>query len=139
MMGTASSGDEPMLDINTTPLIDVMLVLIIMFIITLPVQLHQIALDLSVPAPAQQRHAAPARVLLELHADGRMVWDGRPLRDGSELGEEMARLAALRPQPQLQLKPDANVAYRQLAAALATAQRQGVGELALTAATIKSP
>ncbi len=124
----AEGDSELMLDINTTPLIDVMLVLIIMLIITIPVQLHQ--LQLGRAGPPQTEPAAQV-VRVDLLADGRINWNGTELADRAALEEQLLRLAAAAPQPQLLLRPDSGVAYRHVAAVLAAARRLGVSKLGL--------
>lgn len=119
-----SSG--PLLDINTTPLIDVLLVLIIMLILTIAPRLHQLDLGLGgSAAPAEP--AAP--VLLVLAADGGLSWQGEKLTDMAELERRLAGLAAMTAPPLLQLSPHPKVAYRHVTAVLAAARRQGVHKL----------
>lgn len=118
-----SSG--PLLDINTTPLIDVLLVLIIMLILTIPVRLHQ--LDLGLGGAGQPQ--ATATVVVELAADGGLSWQGERLSDLAELERRLAGLAAMPLPPLLQLTPHPRVAYRHVTAVLAAARRQGVNKL----------
>jgi biopolymer transport protein ExbD len=116
-----------MQEINTTPLIDVMLVLIIMLIITIPAQLHQLSLGASrVP------NSAPAAlVTLELRADGSLLWNAERLADQRALRARLEQVAALPEQPQVQLRPELKTPYRDLAAVMAMAQRAGVTRLGL--------
>ena len=120
-----------MLDINTTPLIDVMLVLIIMLIITIPVQLHQLSLAGSGRQQAQAVIDVTPPVHVELRADGSVNWEGRRLADRVALELELAQLAAMAEPPQLLLRPDPKVAYRHVAALLASAQATGVTKIGL--------
>jgi biopolymer transport protein ExbD len=122
-----ANDDEPavMLDINTTPLIDVMLVLLIMLIITIPVQLHSIALDLpSKPASAPER--IPEIIRIDIARDGTIRWQAQVLGGADELQSRMAQAAALAVQPELHLRPDRDVRYASVAAVLAQAQRAGL-------------
>ena len=120
-------GQGPLLDINTTPLIDVLLVLIIMLIITIPARLNQLELGLggTLAAPVQ----AAGTVQLVLAADGALSWQGEALAGAAELDRRLAQLAALPAPPLLQLMPHPKVAYRHVAAVLAAARRQGVHKL----------
>ena len=122
--------DEVMLDINTTPLIDVMLVLIIMLIITIPVQLHSVNLDMPVgtpPPPARQ----PVVVTIDIDFDGTVLWDGEPVPDRAQLEARLARVAAQPDQDEVHIRPNKLVEYRSVAAVLASAQRLGVGKLGM--------
>lgn len=128
---STSAGDEPevMMDINTTPLIDVMLVLIIMLIITIPVQLH--AVNLNMPQPSAQPPAPPKAIQLDIDAHGVVHWDGEPLPDRAAL-EARLRAAATQPeQPELHVRADGAVDYGVVAMVLASAQRRGLTRLGM--------
>jgi biopolymer transport protein ExbD len=121
---------EPLVDINTTPLVDVLLVLLVMLIITIPVQLHAVSLEMpgrQAPQPAQP----PAVVQLEVDAAGRFVWNGEPLADRAAL-EARLRAAAREPDPpEIHLRPDRGARYAAVAAALTSAQRLGLVKIGL--------
>jgi biopolymer transport protein ExbD len=121
---------EPMVDINTTPLVDVLLVLLVMLIITIPVQLHAVSLEMPgrhAPVPAQP----PAIVQLEVDASGQFVWNGEPLGGRAAL-EARLREAAREPnQPEIHLRPHPRARYDAVAAALTTAQRLGLLKIGL--------
>jgi biopolymer transport protein ExbD len=124
-------SDEPelMMDINTTPLIDVMLVLIIMLIITIPVQLHSVNLNMphGNPPPA----APPIVVTVDIDANGAVLWNGEVLADRPAL-EARLRLAAAQPdQPEVHLRPNKAADYGAVAMVLASAQRLGVTKLGM--------
>jgi biopolymer transport protein ExbD len=124
-------GDnEPMAEINTTPLIDVMLVLLIMLIITIPVQTHAVKLDMpqaNPPPPAVQ----PAVVDLAVDFDGTITWNGANIPDRATL-ENYLQLAAVQdPQPEIHLNPNKLVKYSYVAMVLAEAQRLGVVKIGL--------
>ncbi|NUZ04944.1 ExbD/TolR family protein [Piscinibacter koreensis] len=126
------ADDEPevMLDINTTPLIDVMLVLIIMLIITIPVQLHAVNLNLpsgSVPPPVVQ----PRVVNVDIDFDGTMLWNGTVLADRGELEARLRTVAAEADQPELHVRPNRLVEYRFVAMVLASAQRIGATKIGI--------
>lgn len=118
--------DEPMVDINTTPLIDVMLVLLIMFIITLPVMTHAVKLDMpqaNRKPPEEPVHVDPIRV--DIDWDGALVWNGVGVQM-SQLEVYLKSAAALQPQPELHVRPDRRANYDTVAKVLAIAQRQGL-------------
>jgi len=109
-MGAAVQGEagEPMMDINTTPLIDVMLVLLIMFIITVPAATHKVPLDLPRPAPAP----LPERSFyqLDIAANGGLAWNGAALSD-SQLQAHLQQLAADPGLPELRLNVDSEARF----------------------------
>jgi biopolymer transport protein ExbD len=125
-----SSEDEVMMDINTTPLIDVMLVLIIMLIITIPVQLHSVNLNMPAgnpPPPA----TPPVVVTIDVDFDGTVLWNGETLADQKELEGRLVQAAAQTDQPEVHLRPNKLVAYKNVAAVMAAAQRLGVTKLGI--------
>ena len=127
----AGGGDrdpEVMIDINTTPLIDVMLVLIIMLIITIPVQLH--AVNLAMPAGAPPT-APPVVVTVDIDFDGTVIWNGDTLPDRAALETRLRAVAAQRDQPEVHVRPNKLVEYRAVAMVLAAAQRLGVTKLGM--------
>src|SRR5688572_20626643 len=90
---------DPMVDINTTPLVDVLLVLLVMLIITIPIQLH--AVDLEMPGRnAPQPRTPPAIVTLEVNPGGRFVWNGEALADRAALEGRLREAAAEREPPE---------------------------------------
>jgi biopolymer transport protein ExbD len=130
-LGTDHSGEsEVMMDINTTPLIDVMLVLIIMLIITIPAQLHSVNLDMPVASPTPPK-LDPVVVKIDIDADASLRWNGQPLADRQALATRLAEAAALQPQPELHIRSDARAKYEAAAAVLASAQRAGLTKLGM--------
>lgn len=132
-MNVSSSGSEPevMVDINTTPLIDVMLVLLIMLIITIPIQMHAVRMNLPVgtpPPPAVE----PEIVQIDVAANGLTSWNGVPVPDRATLEAKLARIAAEPVQAEIRLRPDRQAPYRDVAAVLASAQRVGATKIGLT-------
>jgi biopolymer transport protein ExbD len=117
----------PIATINTTPLIDVMLVLLIMFIIVVPVASHKVPLDLPQPSPTPIP-APPAVHRLDILAGGTLRWDGRPV-DGASLPARFRALAADPARPELHLNPDAEANYGQVDVILAQVRRAGVTRL----------
>jgi len=132
-----STGPDVILDINTTPLIDVMLVLLIMLIITIPLQLNSVNLDL--PPPSAARPQVPPKVTkLAIERDGGYVWDGVHLADASELQHRMQQMAADPNAPTLHVSPEGGAPYRFVATALAAAQREGLHKLGIVSKRLES-
>jgi len=130
-IGSGSSGeDEVMMDINTTPLIDVMLVLIIMLIITIPVQLHSVNLNMPAGNPPPPT-SPPVVVTIDVDFDGTVLWNGETLPDKQALEERLVQAAAQADQPEVHLRPNKLVAYKNVAAVMAAAQRLGVTKLGI--------
>ena len=125
-MSVGGGGDdEPMMDINTTPLIDVMLVLLIMFIITLPVMTHAVKLDM----PQAKNTPPPEQVIepiqLEVDWDGTVIWNGTPVQLAALEGYFRVE-AAKNPQPEVHVRPNRRAPYDTVAKVLALAQRNGM-------------
>ena len=130
-LGSGGSGeDEVMMDINTTPLIDVMLVLIIMLIITIPVQLHSVNLNMPAGNPPPPT-TPPIVVTIDVDFDGTVLWNGETLADHQALESRLAATAAQADQPEVHLRPNKLVAYKNVAAVMASAQRLGVTKLGM--------
>lgn len=128
--GSGSSEPEVMVDINTTPLIDVMLVLLIMLIITIPVQTHAVKLDMprdTTPPPIVQ----PAVVDVLIDFDGTITWDGAAVPDRETLENDLQTAARQNPQPEIHINPNKLVKYSYVAMVLAEAQRLGVQKIGL--------
>jgi biopolymer transport protein ExbD len=120
--------DESMVDINTTPLIDVMLVLLIMFIITIPVMTHAVKLDM--PRGQTQPPPVPPEVIeLEVDFDGTYLWNGTPVTDEATLLSYLQNAANKDPQPEIHLRPNKRVKYDYVAKVLAASQRLGVRKI----------
>jgi biopolymer transport protein ExbD len=120
-MGTAEAG--PMMDINTTPLIDVMLVLLIMFIITIPMQTHAVKVD--TPSGPPPREAPPARNEIVVTDAGQVLWNGTPV-DLFTLRQYLDRSQMLDPVPELRIRPAAHARYELVDQVLAVAKRANV-------------
>ena len=131
-VGPAIGASEPevMIDINTTPLIDVMLVLLIMLIITIPMQTHAVKLNLpnaNSPPPLVQ----PQVVEVDIDFDGTISWNGTIVPDRQTLDADLSGLAAQPDQPELHVRPDKLTDYKYVAEVLATAQRLGVQKIGI--------
>ena len=124
-----TTDPEVMSEINTTPLIDVMLVLLIMLIITIPVQLH--AVNMNLPAPTATPKEPPQVFKLEITAEGSVRWGEELLADHAALEEKLAAASQLNPAPELQIRVSAQAPYRQVATVLAAAQRKGLHRLGI--------
>jgi biopolymer transport protein ExbD len=123
-MSVGSNDGGLMCDINTTPLIDVMLVLLVTLIMSLPVMTHAVKLDMPPPNLNQPPPPTPPEVInLDIYYDGAIAWNGQPIKSLQELSELFAQSAAKNPQPELHLAPDSHVKYDIVAKVLASAQR----------------
>jgi len=121
---------EAMVDINTTPLVDVLLVLIVMLIITIPIQLHAVAIEM--PGRATTSPPLPPEVVrLEVQAGGRFLWNGEVLADRAALEQKLRDAAAQDTQPEIHLRPHRQAKYEAVAAALSSAQRLGLAKIGL--------
>ncbi|HXC55379.1 MAG TPA: biopolymer transporter ExbD [Rhizomicrobium sp.] len=114
-------------EMNTTPLIDVMLVLLTLLIVTLPLQTHAVKLQLPVPSPVVQ---PPPFVLLDVAFDGAIAWNGTRV-DRATLDADLARAAQSTPQPDIHIRPDRLARYDAVAMVLADAQRLGATHIGL--------
>jgi biopolymer transport protein ExbD len=123
MSGPSTSGDGAMCDINTTPLIDVMLVLLIMFIITIPVMTHAVKLDMPRPTDAPPPPVRPEVIDIEIDFDGTVLWNGTPVAGVDALDGYFRTESQKDPQPELHLRPDKRARYDIVARVLASAQR----------------
>jgi biopolymer transport protein ExbD len=119
--------NEPMMDMNTTPLIDVMLVLLIMFIITIPVQTHAVKIDLPVPTDSQS-NVDPEKNKVMIDPAGTITWNGTPV-DLAQLAQYLEQTKALPVEPELQVQPDPYARYIVVDNVMAVIKRSGVGKL----------
>ncbi|MGU7773828.1 ExbD/TolR family protein [Burkholderia sp. MR1-5-21] len=130
-MNVGSAGDDDVLvEINTTPLIDVMLVLLIMLIITIPIQTHAVKMNMPIgksSAPAKP----PEIVRIDVDFDGTIGWNGVIVQPGPELDARLMAVAAQPDQPEVHLRPNKLVSYKNVAHIMATAQRLGVTKIGL--------
>ena len=119
--------DEPMMEMNMTPLIDVLLVLLIMFIITIPVMTHAVKLDMPRPTNAPKL-AEPIVINLEIDFDGTVLWNGAAVTVDS-LDAYFRREASAEPQPELHIRPNKRASYDVVARVLAAAQRNDMRKI----------
>ncbi|GAB3371980.1 ExbD/TolR family protein [Massilia agri] len=130
--GSAKGADpEPMMEMNMTPLIDVLLVLIIMMIITIPKQNHSVNLNMPVGNPPPLTNEKPVVVTIDVDFDGTILWDGQVVSNRAELEAKMNGVAAMPNQPEVHLRPNKLVEYKVVAGVMATAQRLGVTKIGM--------
>ena len=125
--GTQDDTDDVMNEINMTPLVDVMLVLLIIFIITVPVMKHSVNVDLP-RATSTPQDAKPDTIRLSVDAQGRYFWNESPIAEDDLLPRLQAE-ARREPQPELHLRGDRDARYERVAQALAAAQRSGLRKI----------
>jgi biopolymer transport protein ExbD len=125
-VGEGSGEGEPMVEMNTTPLIDVMLVLLIMLIVTIPIQTHAVKLDMPRPNNNPQNNVPREVVDLEIDFDGTVMWNGNVVPDEQMLKGYFLDIASREPQPEIHLRPNRLCKYDYVAHVLALAQRLGV-------------
>ena len=119
--------NEPMMEMNTTPLIDVMLVLLIMFIITIPVQTHAVKIDLPVPNE-NPSNVDPQKNKVMIDPAGTITWNGTPI-DLAQLATYLEQTKALPVEPELQFQPDPYARYIVVDRVLAVIKKSYVGKL----------
>ena len=129
-IASEESDAEVMVEMNTTPLIDVMLVLLVMLIITIPIQLHSVNLEMpsaSAPPPPVE----PQVVKIDILPGGQVLWNGEPLAGREALDAKLAAAAAQPDAPEIHLRPDRSAKYDTVAGVLAAAQRHGLAKVGL--------
>ncbi len=131
--GSASGDPEVLAEINTTPLIDVMLVLLIMLIITIPLQTHSVRLDMP-QGPPPTATAPPEVARLDIDPQGLIRWNGEPVADRADLETRLRQAATAANPPEVHVRPDKAVAYSHVAGVMAAAQHQGVTRLGVVGA-----
>ena len=129
---TDDDDGEVMCEMNTTPLIDVMLVLLIMLIITIPIQTHAVKLNM----PSSSTNTAPTEppkvVQIAIAADGTFKWDGECLGDRNQLEAKITDAARQTPQPEVHVRPDGAARYQVVAMVMAASQRLGLTKIGVT-------
>ncbi len=130
-LGTnASDEPEVIVDMNTTPLIDVMLVLLIMLIITIPAQLHSVNLDMPLPSNVAKK-VEPVVIRIDVDAASVVNWNGKPVQDRADLEAKLKEAVAMQTQPELHIRSHAKAKYAATAGVLASAQRLGLTKLGI--------
>ncbi len=130
-VGASSGEDEPMVEVNMTPMIDIMLVLLILFIITIPIQTHAVKLNMPTPSNAKPLKE-PEIKRIDVDFDGTIGLNG-VLTTKAELDAQLAEWGRLpaSDQPEVHLRPNRLVSYKHVAGIMASAQRQGVTKIGL--------
>lgn len=126
-MGSLSDDDDFNPEINTTPLVDVMLVLLIIFIMTIPVINHAVKLDLP-RATSQPNDTKPETINLSIDAQGQVFWNNE-LMDETQLATRIADAAKVTPQPELHLRADRTTPYEKVAQVMSAAQTGGLTKM----------
>ena len=129
MMSPSGFGGEnrhrqPMAEINTTPMVDVMLVLLVIFIITAPLLTHAVKIDLP-QAASQTNQEKPDTITLSINAEGKLFWNDTPFAD-AELASRLTTEAQKTPQPELHLRAERVTPYQKLAEIMSAAQSTGI-------------
>ena len=133
-VGSSGGSSEPevMMDINTTPLIDVMLVLLVMLIITIPIQLHAVNLEMPVGAPPTNL-IKPEKIQIDIDEKSTVYWQGLPVT-ALELDEKMNDIAKAEPQPEVHIRPNKTSQYAVFANVLSSSKRLGLTKIAVIGA-----
>jgi biopolymer transport protein ExbD len=136
-VGAPGGSDEPevMMDINTTPLIDVMLVLLVMLIITIPIQLHAVNMNMPVGNPPVT-NKEPEKIKIDIDAASQVFWNGVPIagNDKATLEANMKTAASQAEQPVIVIRPDKLAKYDVVASVLASTQRLGLNKMTVAGA-----
>jgi biopolymer transport protein ExbD len=128
--GGGSGDPDVMMDINTTPLIDVMLVLLVMLIITIPIQLHSVNLNMPVGNPPPPL-VLPEVVKIDIDDQSRVYWNGEWLAERQQLEDKLTEASTKSVQPEFHLRPDKAAKYAVVAGVLASSQRLGLTKIGI--------
>ena len=128
-VASSSSEDAPMIEMNMTPLIDVMLVLLILFIITIPIQTHAVKMNMPIPNNAQPKEPRPP-IRIDVDFDGTIGWNGVAVTRG-ELQSKLREVAGEADQQEVHMRPNKLVTYKHVAFVMASAQRLGVTKIGM--------
>lgn len=133
LIGNRGTSDEPelMMEINTTPLIDVMLVLLVMLIITIPIQLHAVNLEMPVGAPPIPQKIE--KIQIDIDAASLLYWNGAAV-SASELEQKMHAIAQTAMQPEVHIRPHKDARYAVFANVLSGTKRHGLTKIAVIGA-----
>ncbi len=130
-VGSSGGSGEPevMMEINTTPLIDVMLVLLVMLIITIPIQLHAVNLDMPVGAPPAN-NIKPEKIQIDIDENSVVYWQGVAV-SAAEMEANMDTIAQLASQPEVHIRPNKGSKYAVFANVLSSSKRKGLTKMAV--------
>jgi len=131
-VGPSGGSKDPdvMVEINTTPLIDVMLVLLIMLIITIPIQMHAVNINMPVGNPPPPP-TPPVVITIDVDFDGTIIWQGTTIPDRATLEAKLNDVANENDQPEIHLRPNKLAPYKYVAEVMSSAQRLGVLKIGL--------
>jgi biopolymer transport protein ExbD len=121
--------NEPMMEMNTTPLIDVMLVLLIMFIITIPVQTHAVKVDLPVNQANNPPPVDAQKNKIIIDANDNVTWNGTPVTSDEQLDQYLQATLQIQPEPELHFQPLPDARYEKVDKVLAVIKRSGISKL----------
>jgi len=127
-IGAADDEDDVVSTINTTPLVDVMLVLLIIFLITIPVVTHTVPVDLP-KERSQPRITKPENIELSVDKDGGVFWNEKPVANNDELVSKLKKVSTNDPQPEVQIRGDGNAPYEFVGKVVLACQRAGIVKL----------
>ncbi|MDB5679453.1 biopolymer transporter ExbD [Sphingomonas bacterium] len=128
MSGGKDDG-SPMMDLNMTPMIDVLLVLLILFIMTIPAQTHAVKVDLPVNSNQPQPAVEPQKNKIIIYADDRMTWKGTEITSDEQLAQFLEATKAIVPEPELHFQPSPDARYGKIDDVLAVIKRSGITKL----------
>ena len=128
MSGGKDDG-SPMMDLNMTPMIDVLLVLLILFIMTIPAQTHAVKVDLPVNSNQPAPPVEPQKNKIIIFEDDRMTWNGTEITSDAQLGQYLEATKQIVPEPELHFQPSPNARYERVDAVLAVIKRSGITKL----------
>jgi biopolymer transport protein ExbD len=127
-LGSGEGDDAIMSQINTTPLVDVMLVLLIIFLITIPVATTSIPVSLP-KQRVEERVAKPDNVIISVDKAGHIFWHATPLANAQALVEKLKIVSVMRPQPEVQINGDMAARYESVGQIMAACQRAGIAKV----------
>jgi biopolymer transport protein ExbD len=127
-LGTSDGDDPIMSQINTTPLVDVMLVLLIIFLITIPVATTSIPVNLP-KQRVEERVAKPENVIISIDKSGSMFWHAVPIANMEDLVQRLKQISVIRPQPEVQINGDMAARYESVGKIMAACQRAGIAKV----------
>src|ERR1700761_5611880 len=130
-MSAGTNDGDVMVDINTTPLIDVMLVLLIMLIITIPIQTHAVKLNMPVQSKTPNPPTPPVVIEIVVDFDGQIGWNNEVIKDRADLEQHLYKITQLPDQPEVHLIPNKLAPYKYVAEVMAEAQRLGVTKIGI--------
>ena len=127
-ISSGGSSETPMSDINTTPLVDVMLVLLIIFLITIPVVVQNVPVELPKERnlPTQTK---PENIVIAINKDGDVFWGTEYVKDSKALFEKLKKVAVMQPQPEVHIRADENARYESVGRLVVACQRAGIAKV----------